>query len=166
MHMRTQATLYCLLLLAAGLFACNSGRQNNTPAADTGRTAVTALPDFPGENTAIPDTQFIVVDSMVNIRVNDSPVPRQPGAFHSTLAAYWLQCYQSSQKLPAFLSFKYQGTVMMGARGNIMDDVQHAQDSVKEHIAQQTYRQPFSALTASQQEQLRKDFPVLFQKQF
>jgi hypothetical protein len=126
---------------------------------------ITAAPDL-GKPPAIPDTQFIIVDSMVNIKLNNESVPRRPGAFDSTLAAYWMQCYNSEKKLPAFLRFKYQGTVMMGARGNLLDQVVHVQDSLRDHIAQEKYQQGFKQLNKGQQKEMQKDFPVLFQKRY
>lgn len=102
---------------------------------------------------------------MVNIKMNNGAIPRRPGAFDSTLSAYWIQLYNSEKKLPSYLRFKYQGTVMMGARGNLMDQVMHVQDSLKDHIAQEKYQQGFKQLDKNKQQKLAKDFPVLFQKQ-
>jgi len=153
-------------LLLAGivlLAACGQQPGSKVPFTDTSTKAITAPPDL-GPPPAVPDTQFIIVDSMVNIRMNNQAVPRRPGAFDSTLAAYWLTCYTQSQKLPAFLRFKYQGTVMMGARGSLMDAVAHAQDSLKDHIAREKYQLDFHRLDPSHQKELEKSFPVLFQK--
>lgn len=141
-----------------------SATGNSSDTADTANNTVTALPDLKNKTPAIPDTQFIVVDSTVNIRLNNDLVPRRSGAFDSTLAAYWLQCYTDAQKLPKYLRFKYQGTVMMGARGSLMDAVVHVQDSLKAHIAQDRYKQGFSTLTPQQQKELKETYPVLFQK--
>lgn len=160
------------LLLSGGLLLAACGQQSNHQASSTdtaadsatGRKDVTALPDL-GATPAVPDTQFIIVDSMANIKLNDATVPRRPGALDSTLSAYWIQLYNSEKKLPSFLSFKYQGTVMMGARGNIMDQVLHVQDTLKNHIAQEKYRKNFKELDADKQKELAKDFPVLFRKQ-
>ena len=155
-----------LLLLAACGQRPSPGASSDTTASDSaaGPKALTATPDLGGPPT-VPDTQFVVVDSMVNIKVNNEAVPRRPGAFDSTLSAYWIQLYNSEKKLPSFLRFKYQGTVMMGARGNLMDQVAHVQDSLKNHISQEKYQQNFKQLDAEKQKELAKDFPVLFQKQ-
>ena len=154
-----------LLLLAA---CTQSGNRTSTTQTDTdtvtGPKALTAAPDL-GAPPTVPDTQFIIVDSMVNIKVNNASVPRRAGAFDSTLSAYWIQLYNSEKKLPTYLRFKYQGTVMMGARGNLMDQVAHVQDSLKDHIAQEKYQQGFKQLDKNKQQELAKDFPVLFQKQ-
>jgi len=158
--------LCSLLLLAACGQAPSPGEKSGQADSDSaaGPKALTAAPDL-GPPPAVPDTQFVIVDSMVNIKVNNASVPRRPGALDSTLAAYWIQLYNSEKKLPSFLRFKYQGTVMMGARGNIMDQVAHVQDSVKNHIAQEKYQQNFKQLDADKQKELAKDFPILFQKQ-
>jgi len=145
------------------LAACGQQPGSKTPSADTSAKAITAPPDL-GPPPAVPDTQFIIVDSLVNIRVNNQPVPRRPGAFDSTLAAYWMACYTQFRKLPAFLRFKYQGTVMMGARGSLMDAVAHVQDSLKDHIAREKYQLDFRRLDPSHQKELKRSFPVLFQK--
>jgi hypothetical protein len=156
--------LFSGMLLFTACVQKQPGNQSSNTATDTNATAVTAVPDL-GPPPAVPDTQFIVVDSVVNIRMNNGAVPKRPGAFDSTLADYWLQCYTRAQKLPAFLRFKYQGTVMMGARGNLMDAVVHVQDSVKDHIAKEKYQQDFHRLDPSQQRELERTYPVLFQKQ-
>lgn len=155
-----------LLLLAACGQGSSPGEASDTADTDSaaGPKALTAAPDLGGPPT-VPDTQFVIVDSMANIKVNNASVPRRPGALDSTLAAYWVQLYNSEKKLPSFLRFKYQGTVMMGARGNIMDQVAHVQDSLKNHIAQEKYQQSFKQLDGDKQKELAKDFPVLFQKQ-
>lgn len=155
----------CSLLLVA---AC---RQTPSPAETSGQAdrdsaagarAITAAPDL-GPPPAVPDTQFVIVDSMVNIRMNNETVPRRPGALDSTLASSWMQFYHNGKKLPSFLRFKYQGTVMMGARGNIMDQVVHVQDSMRNHIARDKYQQNFKQLDVGKQKELAKDFPILFQ---
>jgi hypothetical protein len=155
-----------LLLTACGQQPGQQASSGDTDTTDTaaGRKALTAPPDM-GPPPAVPDTQFIIVDSMVNIRVNDQSVPRRPGALDSTLSAYWIRLYNSEKRLPSFLRFKYQGTVMMGARGNIMDQVTHVQDTLKNHIALEKYQKNFRELDAGKQKDLAKDFPVLFQKQ-
>lgn len=155
------------MLLCAACTQRQPAGQDSAADTDTvaGPKAITAAPDL-GAPPAVPDTQFVIVDSMVNIKVNNEAVARRPGAFDSTLAAYWLQCYTNEQKLPGYLRFKYQGTVMMGARGNLLDQVAHVQDSLKDHIAKEKYQQGFKGLEKKQQKEFQKDFPVLFQKQF
>jgi hypothetical protein len=155
----------CAALLAAVCWIGCSQQQPSSSAnnADTTDKTLTALPDVKDRTPAVPDTQFIIVDSTVNIRLGNDTVPRRSGAFDSTLAAYWLQYYNSTKQLPKFLRFKYQGTVMMGARGSLMDAVVIVQDSLKAHIAQDKYQQAFSALTPQQQQELQQAFPILFQ---
>lgn len=167
----TSSNIKCSLLLSGLLLlaACTQSRKRaSSPQADTdtatGPKALTAAPDL-GAPPTVPDTQFIIVDSMVNIKMNNGAIPRRPGAFDSTLSTYWIQLYNSEKKLPSYLRFKYQGTVMMGARGNLMDQVMHVQDSLKDHIAQEKYQQGFKQLDKNKQQKLAKDFPVLFQKQ-
>lgn len=159
-------SLCSLILLAACGQKPSPGETSGQADSDSlpGPKAITAAPDL-GAPPAVPDTQFVIVDSMVNIKVNNETVPRRPGALDSILASSWIQFYNSGKKLPSFLRFKYQGTVMMGARGNIMDQVTHVQDSVKDHIAQDKYQQSFKQLDAGKQKELAKDFPILFQKQ-
>ena len=167
----TTTTVRTCFLLAGILWmgACgqpsNTDVKNDTTAVDTDTAtkAITAVPDL-GEPPAVPDTQFIVVDSMVNIQMNDQTVPRKPGALDSMLAGYWLQCYQGTQKLPKFLRFKYQGTVMMGARGNLMDAVVHVQDSIKDFISREKFQQEFHRREPSHHKALDERFPVLFQR--
>lgn len=158
--------LCSLLLLAACGQRQSPGETSGQTGADSvaGPKAITAAPDL-GPPPTVPDTQFVIVDSMAGIKVNNEPVPRRPGAFDSTLATYWMQLYNSEKKLPSFLRFKYQGTVMMGARGNIMDQVAHVQDSLRNHISQDKYQQNFKQLDTDKQKELTKDFPILFQKQ-
>ncbi|HEU4553025.1 MAG TPA: hypothetical protein VFS25_09330 [Chitinophaga sp.] len=161
-----QALTFCAGLL---LTACTHSTSNkNATGADTDTaakaSAITAVPDL-GPAPEVPDTQFIIVDSMVNIKVNDQAVPRRKNAFDSTLISYWKATYARTQKLPAYVRFKYQGTVMMGARGNLMDAVVRAQDSLKDHIARDKYLQEFHKIDPLQQKEMEKKYPVLFQKQ-
>ncbi len=154
------------VVLAAACGQPSSNKTNGDASAtdtDTAAKPITAVPDL-GTPPAVPDTQFVIVDSVVNIQMNDVAVARRPGAFDSTLANYWLQCYNSTQKLPKFLRFKYQGTVLMGARGNLMDVVVHVQDSVKDYISKEKYQQEFHRIDPSHQKELEEMYPVLFQK--
>lgn len=166
MNTRWGLILCSLSVLAACGQSQSPGQTSGQADTDTvtGPKAITAAPDL-GAPPTVPDTQFVIVDSMVNIKVDNETVPRRPGALDSILATYWMQLYNSEKKLPSFLRFKYQGTVMMGARGNIMDQVVHVQDSLRDHIAQDKYQQNFKQLDANKQKELAKDFPILFQKQ-
>ena len=156
-----------IFTFCAGLLftACthSTPNKNVTQVTDTNASAVTAVPDL-GDTPEVPDTQFIVVDSMVNIKVNDQAVPRGQHSFDSALITYWTDCYKSNGKLPAYLRFKYQGTVMMGARGNLMDAVVRVQDSVKDHIAREKFSQEFHKIDPQHQKELEKLYPVLFQR--
>jgi hypothetical protein len=112
------------------------------------------------------DTTKLVVDSAVNITVNDTPLQKRHNVVYRALYDNWLHAYSEVQHLTAVLHITYIGTVMMGARGDIMDQVLQAQTDMKQYIARDKYKKPYDSLSSGQQTEMQQEHGILFQKEF
>jgi hypothetical protein len=70
------------------------------------------------------------------------------------------------RRVPATLHITYIGTVMMGARGDIMDEVLKAQNDMKNYIAKDKYRKPYDSLSPDEQARMQQHYAILFQQEF
>jgi hypothetical protein len=53
-----------------------------------------------------------------------------------------------------------------GIRGNIFDEIVKAQNDMKNFIAREEFHQPYNSLSTGQQDKIKQEHPVLFQKEF
>ncbi len=160
--------LLMLSLLMIVVFAC---KQSVSPTVsdviDTNAGSRTVITDTKGPDS-LPhmDTTLLVVDSAANITLNNVPLERKERNVYNGLYNNWLQAYSESRHLPVALHISYIGTVMMGARGDIMDAVVKAQEDMKKYIARDTYKKSFDSLQPAQQTAMQQQHAILFQKEF
>lgn len=156
--------------IAIALAACQQSASptNKNDRIDTGfkQTPTSAIQTQKPDTLPGMDTSRIVVDSMARISFNGTPVDGKVTTLDNVLYNNWLQAYQASKHLPAALKMTKIGTVMMGARGSIMDAIVLAQDKMKDYIAQDKFQKKFAQLTPEQQKTLQDTHAILFQKEF
>jgi hypothetical protein len=134
----------------------DSDARNDKVVTDTKRTATLAHTD----------TTKLVVDSAVNISINGTPLQKRQNVVYRALYDNWLHAYSEVQHLPAVLHITYIGTVMMGARGDITDQVLQAQNDIKQYIGRDKYKKPYDSLSSGQQTEMQQEYGILFQKEF
>lgn len=74
-----------------------------------------------------------------------------------------MSIYLRAGRLPVYLNITYRGTVTMGIRGAMDDELRQAQEVVRNAIALKTLNIPFGRLDAAGAKRFRDSFPVLFQ---
>ena len=154
-------------MLVAALACKESASPTVSNAIDSTAQQEKVTTDTKGADTlANMDTTRMVVDSAVNITINNTTLDRKENAVYQALYSNWLRAYTESAHLPATLHIQYIGMVMMGARGDIMDEVVKAQDNMKTYIARDKYKKPYDLLTPSQQAAMQQQHAILFQKEF
>lgn len=156
-----------ILLLSITTMSCGDSNSPSVSAIiDTEARQDNVITDTKGPDT-LPhmDTTQMIVDSAVNITINGALLHRSRNNVYRALYDNWLRAYTLVHHLPASLHITYIGTVM-GARGNIMDDVLKAQRDMKNYIAKDKYHQIYDSLNASQQADLQQQHAILFQKEF
>ena len=112
------------------------------------------------------DTTQLVVDSAANITINGTPLSKGRNAVYRAVYDNWLHAYTLVHHLPAVLHITNIGTVTMGIRGNIMDEIIKAQHDMKNYIAKDRYHQRYDSLSHSQQVAMQQQHAILFQKEF
>ena len=160
--------VYFLLSVIITITACKeSASPTVSDVIDTNAQKNKVITDTKGEDTlANMDTTKIVVDSVVNIKVNNTLLKKKENNVYQALYNNWLRAYTESEHLPVALHITYIGTVMMGARGDIMDQVQTAQNNMKQYIAKDKYKKAYDSLNPDQQAGMRKQHAILFQRDF
>jgi len=160
--------IYLLLCIALIGTAC---RDSNSPAVsaiiDSAARRDAVVTDTKGPGT-VPhmDTTQLVIDSTAAININGTPLKQGNNAVYLALYDNWLHAYTLVHHLPANLHITYVGTVLMGARGNILDQVTKAQDNMRDYIAKDKYGKKYAALTSQQQSAIAQQHGILFQKAF
>ena len=157
--------------LSAIVFFFLSCKQSASPSAtgtaDNGFKQTPLVTNTPPAGRLLPaDTTLLIVDSMVNITMNGKPLDKKENNVYDALYNNWMQVYAAGKHVPVALKMITQGTVMMGARGNITDDIMKAQEAMKNYIAKDMYSNAFLSLTARQKQALQQAHPLLFQKDF
>ena len=163
-----KAFLSIILIITSIATAC---RDSNSPSVsaiiDSTARRDAVVTDTKGPDTlANMDTTKLVVDSAVNITINGTPVQRGRNVVYHALYYNWLHAYTLVHRLPATLHITYIGTVMMGARGDIMDEVIEAQNDMQQYIAKDKYSKPYDSLSPEQQAGIQQQYAILFQKDF
>jgi len=159
---------YCTLFIILIATACGDGHSPGVSAIiDSDARNDDVVTDTKGTGTiANMDTTELVIDSAVNININGTPLLKRHNAVYRALYDNWLHAYTEVQHLPAVLHITYIGTVMMGARGDIMDQVLKAQNDMKQYIARDKYKKPYNSLNSGQQTDMQQQHAILFQKEF
>jgi len=159
---------YCTLFIILIATACNNSSSPGVSAIiDSDARNHTVVTDTKGSATmAHMDTTKLVIDSAVNISINGTPLQKRHNVVYRSLYDNWLHAYTEVQHLPAVLHITYVGTVMMGARGDIMDQVLKAQNDMKQYIARDKYKKPYESLNSEQQADMQLQHAILFQKEF
>lgn len=166
--MSMKAFLSVVLFIALIVSACKDGNSPGVSAIiDSEARNDNVITDTKGPITlAHMDTTKLVIDSAVNITINGTALQRRHNTVYRALYDNWLHAYTEVQHLPAVLHITYVGTVMMGARGDIMDQVLKAQNDMKQYIARDKYKKPYDSLNAGQQGDMQQQHAILFQKEF
>jgi hypothetical protein len=112
------------------------------------------------------DTTRLVVDAAVNITINGTSISKGRNAVYRAVYDNWLNAYTLVHHLPAVLHMTEIGTVTMGIRENIFDEIVKAQNNMKNYIAKNEYHQSFDSLSPNQQAGLQQQHAILFQKGF
>jgi len=159
---------YIILGLLFTTSACNdSASPTVANVIDSNAQKKKVTTDTKGVDTlANMDTTKMVVDSAINITINNTLLKKKENNVYQALYDNWLRAYTESTHLPVALHIKYTGTVMMGARDDIMDQIQTAQNKMKQYIAKDKYKKLYDSLSPDQQAEMQKQHAILFQKDF
>ena len=151
----------------AGIAACDQ------PSADTNTIVNPAGSDDhlltdtkPPDTTRYSDTSVMVIDSMSHVTFNSQPVDGARTEIYYTVYNSWLQDYSRTGHLPVYFKFVQLGTVTMGIRGDVGDDMLKAQKDMKDYIAKDKYHKPFEQLDAALQDSMKMAHPILFKRPF
>lgn len=72
--------------------------------------------------------------------------------------------YLGTGKMYDSIVVVFQDGVLMGMKGSVLDAVKEAQTKALDILCVDKYHKPFDKLSATQQQKVRKNFPVLFQE--
>ncbi|HMU46765.1 MAG TPA: hypothetical protein PKC72_10380 [Chitinophagaceae bacterium] len=78
---------------------------------------------------------------------------------------FW-KSYLGSGKLYDRIKLSFEGEVLMGTRGAVMDAIAEGQKLALKDICLEKHKKLFEDLSAKQQAKLKKQFPILFQTDF
>jgi len=81
-----------------------------------------------------------------------------------TLQQRLWKSYTGTGKMYLKIEIVFEGEVLMGTRGSVLDAIKQAQEKALTEVCLQKYRKTFEGLSENQKAKMRKNFPVLFQE--
>lgn len=157
--------------IVCGLFlvmACAQQQPGPSYRTDPGRDSSISIDLSPDSATRsaglVADTLVLLVDSTGQIGWQGKPL--SDAGFSPQLQDSLWKLYLGGGNLPAHLDVRYRGTVLMGVRGVLGDQIRQAQQVVANAISLKDLNASYRSLDAKTQQTFRARYPILFQKNF
>ena len=83
-----------------------------------------------------------------------------------TLRERLWKSYTGTGKMYSSIKLVFEGEVLMGTKGAVMDAIKDAQQKALTELCLQKHKKTFENLSSRQQSKIKKQFPVLFQEQY
>ncbi len=158
---------YLLFVMLISVGACHQTSAPANTSIDTGYKPTPLTTETkPSDSLQNMDTSVMIIDSTSHITFNGMPLQTMNNGVYNTVYNSWLQAYQKTGHLPVAFKLIQQGTVMMGIRGNVGDDLLKVQSDMKDYIAKDKYKKSFAQLDAAAKDSLKTLHPVLFTRPF
>lgn len=158
--------LSVLLVLTFAWTACHRKGPSRTYSVNPGADSSITF-DVPSDSASgafrLPDTVLLRMDSTGKVSWSDSTRIRVID-LQEQLQDSLLAIYLHTRKLPPVLMVRYLGTVTMGIRGNVDDQIRQAQIVVRNVVAAKTLDRPFGKLDSTGQAAFEKKYPALFSR--
>jgi biopolymer transport protein ExbD len=74
--------------------------------------------------------------------------------------------YTGTGKMYSSIKLIFEGEVLMGTKGAVLDAIKDAQQKALTELCLQKHKKTFDSITSRQKNKIRKQFPVLFQEQY
>lgn len=162
---RESISIACCLFLAV---ACGQEQKAPGYGTDPGRDSSISIDLSPDSATRsagmVVDTLVLRVDSTGRIGWQDKPLSG-PGFSSQFQDSLW-KSYLRGGNLPIYLDVHYQGTVLMGVRGVLHDEIRQVQQVVANAISLKDLNASYQSLDTKAQQNFRQQYPILFQKDF
>jgi hypothetical protein len=162
---RESISIACCLFLAV---ACGQEQKGPDYRTDPGKDSSISIDLSPDSATrsveAMADTLILQVDSTGRMAWQGKPLSGSDLA--TQLEDSLWNTYLRAGNLPAYLDIRYEGTVLMGLRGTLRDEVRQSQQVVANAISLKDLNSSYRSLDPKIQQEFRERYPILFQKDF
>src|SRR5262249_36290974 len=112
----------------------------------------------------LPQAKIITIRTIPNGTVYMDQDTLNSGTLAKTLQQRLWKSYTSTGKMYNSIHIIFDGEVLMGTRGAVLDAIKEGQQKALTELCLQKYKKEYTNLSDRQKSKLNKQYPVLFQE--